>query len=186
MRLFQWAHLGLTDGTTLLMRRRTAEKHCEKIDFYLCRAPSGAVCPPSTFLRICGRRWPIEEIHRDAKQLAAMDGYQVRIWTALHRHLALAMTAMLICTLAEAAEATRSAWNPALHLPNHPDQPIPGNLPPVPPSRYEIRARLALLIAHQPADPEAHQAYWSVWRRRYLARTRWHHHQRRLRLVLAA
>jgi hypothetical protein len=45
------------------------------------------------FLRICGRRWPIEEIHRDAKQLACMDAYLVRTWTALHRHLALAMTA---------------------------------------------------------------------------------------------
>ena len=186
MRFYQWAHLGLADGTVLLMRRRTAGKDCEKVDFYLCRAPSGTICPPSVFLHICGRRWPIEEIHRDAKQLACMDAYQVRTWAALHRHLALAMTAMLIYTLAEAAETTRSNWNPAFHLPKHPGQPIPADLPPIPPSRYEIRARLALLIAHHPTDRETHQAHWSIWRRRYLSRARWHHHQTRLRIALAA
>jgi SRSO17 transposase len=186
MRLYQWAHLGLADGTTLLMRRRTAERDCEKIDFYLCRAPAGTVCPPQVFLRIVGRRWPIEEIHRDAKQLACMDAYQVRTWTALHRHLALAMIAMLIYTLAEAAELDRAAWSPEHHLPKHPDQAIPTDLPPVPPSRYEIRSRLAALIAYLPPDPKAHQAHWSIWRRRYLARARWHHHQTRLRVVLAA
>lgn len=99
LRLYQWAHLGLAAGTTLLMRRRTAGKDCEKIDFYRCKAPAGTLCPPSVFLRIVGRRWPIEEIHRDAKQLACMDAYQVRTWTALHRHLALAMIAMLVYTL---------------------------------------------------------------------------------------
>lgn len=186
MRLFQWAHLGLADDTTLLMRRRTTEKDCEKIDFYLCRAPAGATCPPSVFLRIVGRRWPIEEIHRDAKQLACMDAYQVRTWTALHRHLALAMIAMLVYTLAEAHEIARAAWDPELHLPHRPDQPVPADLPPVPPSRYEIRARLTVLIAYIPPDHKTHQAHWSIWRRRYLARARWHHHQTRLRLVLAA
>jgi SRSO17 transposase len=186
LRLYQWAAISDAEGGTLLMRRRTPEKDCEKIDFYYCKAPAGTTCPPSTFLRICGRRWPVEEIHRDAKQLACMDAYQVRTWTALHRHLALAMTAMLVYTLAEAAEIARAAWDPTQHLPRDPDQPVPADLPPVPPSRYEIRARLALLIRHLPPDPKAHQSHWSIWRRRSLARTRWHHHQTRLRLVLAA
>lgn len=162
MRLFQWAHIGDADGGTLLLRGRTTDKHSEKIDAYYCKPPAGTTCPPSTFLRLVGRRWPIEEIHRDAKQLACMDAYQVRTWTALHRHLALAMTAMLIYTLAEAHELARTAWDPRLHLPNSPDQPIPAALPPVPPSRYEIRARIAVLIGHTPPDREAHQAHWSV------------------------
>lgn len=93
---------------------------------------------------------------------------------------------MLVYTLAEANEIARAAWGPNLHLPKSPDQPIPAALPPVPPSRYEIRARLAVLIAYVPPDRKAHQAQWSIWRRCYLARARWHHHQTRLRLVLAA
>lgn len=102
---------------------------------------------------VAGGRWPIEEIHRDAKQLACMDAYQVRSWTALHRHLAQA--AMLVYTLAEANESARAAWNAELHLPSSPDQPIPSDLPPVPPSRYEIRARLAVLIAYTPTRPQS-------------------------------
>jgi hypothetical protein len=141
---------------------------------------------PAEFLRICGRRWPVEEIHRDAKQLACMDAYQVRTWTGLHRHLALAMVAMLVYTLAETHETARATWNPVDHLPHSLDQPFPADMPPIPPSRYEIRARLALLIGHEPPDRRAHQAHWSIWRRCYLARARWHHHQTRLRLVLAA
>lgn len=120
--LYSWAAIGDAEGGTLLMRRRTPDKRHEKIDFFYCKPPVGQICAPVTLLRIAGRRWPIEEVHRDAKQLACMDAYQVRCWTPLHRHLALAMAAMLVYTLAEAHEATRSGWNRAGHLTKRPDR----------------------------------------------------------------
>jgi hypothetical protein len=34
-----------------------------------------------------------------------------------------------------------------------------------------------VLIAQIPPDPLAHQRHGPLWRRRYQARARWHHHQ---------
>lgn len=46
---------------------------------------------------------------------------------------------MLVYTLAEAHEATRSGWNRAEHLPKRPDQAPPANLLPIPPTGPMIR-----------------------------------------------
>jgi SRSO17 transposase len=41
-----------------------------------------------------GVRWQIEEDNREAKQLVGLGGYQVRTWTARHRHVTCAMLAL--------------------------------------------------------------------------------------------
>ncbi|MFE1251452.1 hypothetical protein [Streptomyces sp. NPDC058735] len=41
-----------------------------------------------------GARWQIEEDNREGKQLVGLGGYQVRTWTAWHRHVTCAMLAL--------------------------------------------------------------------------------------------
>ena len=155
MRPYQWARLDLADGTVPLMRRRTPEKDREKIDCY-----PGGNRPPAVFPRSCGRRRPVEESHSDAKQLACTDANQARTWTSLHRHLALPMSTMLTFSPAEADELHTATWNPDQHRPHRTDQPVPTDLPLLPPSRCERRDRLAPLITHETPDRKAHQAHW--------------------------
>ncbi|MEU2915951.1 hypothetical protein ACWCQ0_35310 [Streptomyces massasporeus] len=41
-----------------------------------------------------GVRWKIEEDNREGKQLVGLGGYQVRTWTAWHRHVTCAVLAL--------------------------------------------------------------------------------------------
>jgi SRSO17 transposase len=44
-------------------------------------------------VRVAGIRWAIEESFEDAKGTVGLDQYEVRTWTAWHRHITLALLA---------------------------------------------------------------------------------------------
>jgi SRSO17 transposase len=152
-----WARIDETDteGYRWLLIRRNL--NTGELAFYRCYAPT----PMSlmALVRIAGIRWAVEESFQASKGQVGLDHYQVRNWTAWHRHITLAMLAL----------AFLSAL--AAHQPPCRDDHIPLTMP-------EIRRLLAALILtrHRPAQ---HLLYWSQWRRRHQATARRCHYQRR-------
>ncbi|MFB9626101.1 hypothetical protein ACFFSA_23705 [Nonomuraea helvata] len=93
------------------------------------------------------------ESFQAAKSQVGLDHYQVRGWTAWHRHVTLAMIALALLTVIAAAQPTSTA-----------DDRIPLTLP-------EIRRLLATLVLTT-AHPVMAIMRWSDWRRRQQARAR--------------
>ncbi len=103
-RLYDWAckaYPSLREGWCrgLLVRRSIPEP--EKLTYYLTFAPEGT--PLSTLVRIAGTRWTVESCFEAAKGEVGLDQYEVRTWTAWHRHVTLAMFALAFLTVARAA-----------------------------------------------------------------------------------
>ncbi|MCW2237104.1 IS701 family transposase [Azospirillum canadense] len=103
-RLYDWAYksypslrAGWSRG--LLVRRSIAEP--DKLTYYLTFAPEGT--PLLTLVRIAGTRWTVEACFEAAKGEVGLDQYEVRTWTAWHRHVTLAMFALAFLTVARAA-----------------------------------------------------------------------------------
>jgi hypothetical protein len=115
--------------------------------------------PLAAYVTVAGRRWTTEENFQAAKGLAGLDEHQVRTWTAWHRWVTLAMTALAFLTLAAAAEHR---------------QPPPEGL--IPLTRNEI-AHLTTALAGSPGHPAHHQA-WSTWRRRHQRKAMTSHYAR--------
>ncbi|MEU7061790.1 hypothetical protein [Streptomyces sp. NPDC046197] len=64
----------------------------------------------SELVRVAGIRWCIEECFQAAKGQVGLDHYQVRNWTAWHRHITLAMLALaFLAVAADDARPTRPA-----------------------------------------------------------------------------
>jgi len=146
--------------------------------FFYCYSPPGR--PPATLpvlVRTAGMRWQVEEDFRTGKDHFGLDHSQVRLYTALLRHLTLTMAALTICALTAAAirPATSTLPPPPLD-PHQPPPPEPGL---VPLGVAEVK-RLFNLATRTIRDL-AHHLRWAWWRRRHQARARWFHHRARLR-----
>jgi SRSO17 transposase len=169
-RRYLWAWIALDgDGRRrqLLIRRhrRTGE-----LAFYLCFTPTPV--PLATLVRVAGTRWSIEECFQTAKTGIGLDHYQVRGYTAWHRHITLAMLALAVL-------ATLAASIPPPNSPP-PDSTAPAGPPaPIALTLNEIRRLLSTLVLHQPHPPNQ-ILHWSIWRRHHQARARHSHYQRRL------
>jgi SRSO17 transposase len=103
-RLYDWAYKdypSLQPGWTrgLLVRRSIAEP--DKLTYYLTFAPEDT--PISTLVSVAGTRWTIESCFEAAKSEVGLDQYEVRTWTAWHRHVTLAMLALAFLTVVRAA-----------------------------------------------------------------------------------
>lgn len=113
----------------LLVRRSTDKKQLAggrtdyESAFFLVHAPMGTPVPEM----ICraGVRWQIEEDNREGKQLVGLGGYQVRTWTAWHRHVTATMLALafLVVQRARHPDPEQSADPPADTFAEIPDQP---------------------------------------------------------------
>jgi hypothetical protein len=125
---------------------------------------------------IAGRRWPVEEDLQVGKSHFGLADSQVRTYTALHRHITLAMAAAAVCATAAAAARSRTPALPP--LPTNPEDLPPADPGLVPFTVAEIKRLLNLLL--QPRHSLRHYLHWSWWRRRHQARARWHHHRTRL------
>ena len=96
LRLYDWAHLslsdaGLLDGHSrwLLVRRSITDP--SELAFYRCAGPANTTLPD--LVRVAGARWTVEECFQQAKNEAGLDHYQVRSYTAWYRHITLAIAA---------------------------------------------------------------------------------------------
>jgi SRSO17 transposase len=76
-----WVHIGDDDHRHLLVRRNPSTG---ELAFYLCWSPAPVAL--SELVRVAGIRWSIEECFQAAKGQTGLDHYQVRHWTAWHRH----------------------------------------------------------------------------------------------------
>jgi hypothetical protein len=130
-----------------------------------------------TLVAIAGRRWPVEEDFQVGKDHFGLDHSQVRLYTALLRHLVLAMIAL--AAYAVAAAAIRANTNTLAAAPTHPNDEPPADPGLIPLTVAEIK-RLANLATHT-GHALAHHLRWAWWRRRHQARARWFHHRTRLR-----
>jgi SRSO17 transposase len=103
-RLYDWAYKdypSLQPGWDrgLLVRRSIAEP--DKLTYYLTFAPEGTSV--GTLVSVAGTRWTIESCFEAAKSEVGLDQYEVRTWTAWHRHVTLAMLALAFLTVVRAA-----------------------------------------------------------------------------------
>jgi SRSO17 transposase len=117
-RLYDWAYTPYRGGAPagwgkgLLVRRKLDEP--DDLAFYLTLAPEGTDL--ATLVRVAGTRWTIEACFEAAKGEVGLDQDEVRSWTGWHRHVTLAMLAMLahayLAAVREAAAGGRAAARP--------------------------------------------------------------------------
>lgn len=94
-RLYDWACIQLPYETAAGMRqwllvRRSLSDPTELAYF---RAFGSETTQLAELVRVAGIRWAIEESFEDAKGAVGLDQYEVRTWTAWHRHITLALLA---------------------------------------------------------------------------------------------
>jgi SRSO17 transposase len=98
LRLYDWARIELLAGFDpgwarwVLARRGipTAGEQAE-LAYYVCAGPAETTL--EQLIAVAGGRWRIEECFQAAKNQAGLASYQVRDYTAWHRHITLAMLA---------------------------------------------------------------------------------------------
>jgi SRSO17 transposase len=159
-RWYAWAWARIDESAPngyrwLLIRRNLSTG---ELAFYRCYAPTRQ--PLTALVKIAGIRWAVEESFQAAKGQVGLDHYQVRGWTAWHRHVTLALLALAVLTVIAATQPSSTT-----------DDRIPLTLP-------EIRRLLAalVLIRHRSLTDVLR---WSNWRRRHQATARRCHYQRR-------
>ncbi|NRD50855.1 IS701 family transposase [Corallococcus exiguus] len=100
-RFYDWArmrlnrHLGLSRW--LLFRRGLADG---KVAFYVAHARRNASL--ESMVRAAGSRWAVEEDFESAKNEVGLADYEVRTWTAWHRHMTLCLVAHVFLAAARA------------------------------------------------------------------------------------
>ncbi|HEV7372245.1 IS701 family transposase [Arenibaculum sp.] len=162
-RLYDWAHKAypsMREGWSrgLLVRRSISQP--DKLTYYLTFAPDGT--PVAELVRIAGTRWTIESCFEAAKGEVGLDQYEVRTWTAWHRHVTLALFALAFLTVVRAAAiggrgADRSAGRiPAAHRAGDP-----------PPARRprrsgtpRARRRYHVVVVAKTPSERARRSHW--------------------------
>jgi hypothetical protein len=118
-------------------------------------------------VRVACLRWPVEEDFEFGKDHFGLDHSQVRLYTALARHLVLTMAALAVCAVTAAQAKTRA---PIPILLTSPDDDPPADTGLIALTVAEIK-RLFILITRRP-HTDAHHLHWTWWRRRHQARAR--------------
>jgi SRSO17 transposase len=170
-----WAWLATASGHHLLIRRSLTDP--ADLAYFYCHVPAGRACSFTTLIRVAGRRWPVEEDFRLGKTGFGLADSQVRHYTPLTRHLALAMAALAVC--AATAALARPRTSTLARPPTSPGDPPPADPGLIPLTVAEIKRVFNLITSAW--QPIRHHLRWSWWRRRHQARARWFHHRARLR-----
>jgi SRSO17 transposase len=172
---YSWAWLATSSARHHILIRRHLTNPADH-GYFLCHVPAGRACSFTTLVRVAGRRWPVEEDFRLGKTDFGLADSQVRHYTPICRHLALAMAALAVCatTAALAQPRTTTLARP----PTSPDDPPPEDPGLIPLTVTEIK-RIFNLITRT-WQTIRHYLHWSWWRRRHQARARWFHHRARL------
>jgi len=127
-RVYDWALTDAADPDHQHLIRRSI--HDGELAFYHCYNPNHAGF--AELVHVAGARWPIEECFGSGKNEIGLDNYQVRTWSAWHRHITLAMLAHTFLTI-----TAHHAKKGALHKPNNQNSPThrtsqPNQKPPHP------------------------------------------------------
>lgn len=173
-RAYAWAWLATTSPHHYLLIR----KHLStgELAYHYCHIPAGQPDTLMTLVRVACLRWPVEEGFEFGKDHFGLDHSQVRLYTALLRHIVLTLAALAVCAITAAQAKTRA---PAPILPTTPHEQPPTDLGLIALTVAEIK-RLFTLATRRHL-PESHHLHWVWWRRRHQARARWFHHRTRLR-----
>lgn len=172
-RLYAWAWLATTSARHyLLIRKHLATG---ELAYHYCYVPPGRPVILATLIQVACLRWPVEEDFGFGKDCFGLDHSQVRLYTALARHIVLTMATLAVCAVT-AAQARPTAQPPV--LPTTADDTPPEDTGLIAFTVTEVK-RLFLLL-NRKIHHIAHHLRWSEWRRRHQARARWFHHRARL------
>ena len=173
-RAYAWAWLTTTSPRHYLLIR----KHLStgELAYHYCHIPAGRPVALMTLVRVACLRWPVEEGFEFGKDHFGLDHSQVRLYTALLRHIVLTLAALAVCAITAAQAKTHA---PAPILPTTPDQQPPDDPGLIALTVAEIKRLFQLATRH--LRPPIHHLHWIWWRRRHQARARWYHHRTRLR-----
>lgn len=152
-RRYDWALIAASRPEISLLIRRSVSRPSE-LAFYLCHTPRPV--PLGRLVKVAGARWAVEECFQAAKNEAALDHYQVRLYRAWYRYVTLAMLALAYLAVTRAALADDAGGTVN--------------------SANEIR-RMFTAICTPPLGQQ-HARHWSRWRQRHQERTRHCHYQR--------
>jgi SRSO17 transposase len=173
-RWYAWAWIATASSRHHLLVRRHLKTG--ELAFHYCYVPEGQLLTKTRLIRAAGLRWPVEEDFELGKDCFGLDQCQVRLYTAIIRHVVLVMAALAICAVTTALLKDRTGTQAP--PPVTPDQPPPADPGMIPLTVPEIARLLAarLLRPH----PPGHASRWLSWRRRHQARSRWFHQRSRL------
>lgn len=172
-RAYAWAWVGTVSPRHFLLIRKHLDSG--ELAYHYCYVPPGEPIQFMTLVRVACLRWPVEEDFEFGKDQFGLDQSQVRLHTALFRHIVLTMAALAVCAITAAQAKTRA---PAAVLPHAPDDLPPSDPGVVALTVAEIKRLFTLVTRH--IWPDIHYLHWSLWRRRHQARARWFHHRARL------
>jgi SRSO17 transposase len=173
---YGWAWLATGSSHHHLLIRRSLTDPADLAYLY-CHVPAARACSLTTLIRVAGRRWPVEEDFALGKSWFGLADSQVRCYTAITRHLTLAMAALAVCAVTAALARPRTST--LARLPTAVDDPPPQDPGLIPFTAAEIK-RIFNLVTRT-WQTIRHYLHWSWWRRRHQARARWFHHRARLR-----
>src|SRR5512135_3081664 len=174
-RNYDWAWVTLADTSPDRWRLVRRNPRTGELAFYLAWSPIRH--PLRTLVRVAATRWAVEETFQAGKSQVGLDHYQIRGWTAWHRHITLCMLALAFLITIVATDASADSHDqphdPAGPRPFPPNPSVPIRL-----TLAEARHLLATLII-EPVRDALHILRWSTWRRLHQASARAHHYRRR-------
>jgi SRSO17 transposase len=173
-RWYAWAWIVTASPRHHLLVRRHIKTG--ELAFHYCYVPEGQLLTKTRLVRAAGLRWPAEEDFELGKDCFGLDQCQVRLYTAIARHVVLVMAALAICAVTAALLKDRTGTQAP--PPVRPDQAPPAEPGVIPLTVPEISRLLAAALLHP--NPPAHAGHWLNWRRRHQARSRWYHQRARL------
>jgi SRSO17 transposase len=176
-RRYGWAWVATTSPRHFLLIRK--HHGTGELAYHYCYIPPGRPVTLMTLVRVACLRWPVEEDFEFGKDHFGLDHSQVRRYSALLRHIVLAMAALAVCSVTAAQAKTRAPVSP---LPTQPDEQPPEHPGLIPLTVAEVK-RLFMLVTRR-LQSAAHHLRWVWWRRRHQARAKWFHHRTRLRREL--
>ena len=156
---YGWAWLATASPCHHLLIRRHLTNHAD-LAYFLCHMPAGRTCSFTTLIRVAGRRWPAGEDFRLGKSDFGLADSQVRRYTAITRHLALAMAALAVCAVT--AALTRQRTSLLARPPTSPDEPPPGDPGLIPLTAAEIKRVYNLVTRTWQAIRHYLHLHWSA------------------------
>ncbi|HEY1001759.1 MAG TPA: IS701 family transposase, partial [Streptosporangiaceae bacterium] len=152
-RAYAWAWLATASARHFLLIR----KHLQtgELAYHYCYVPPERPVTLMTLVRVACLRWPVEEDFEFGKDHFGLDHSQVRLYTALARHITLTIAALAVCAVTAAQARTRA---PQPILPAAADEPPPADPGLIALTVAEIK-RLFILATRR-LQAEAHHLYW--------------------------